>query len=1565
MKLTNNFVQSKMNKDTDERLLPKGQYPHAENISVANSDASDVGAIENNKGNELLTNLGLTNATTLGSFTDGSNQKLYWFVHSQEKDLVLEYDVVNKETNVLLESSGNGGVLNFDPDFLITGVSKVINGDSDRDLLIWTDDLNPIRKINIERSKGYTADSFTDEEVSLIKSPPKFAPRTVLTYTSSQVENAIEDSFYSFCYRYKYLDGEYSALSSYSNYKFSPNEFKLNYQTMENEGMVNAFNAVRIFFNTGDKTVTDIQLVLKESNSNQLSIIETLNKKDELWENSVEKDFLFANSKKYLVLPEMELFRPYDNVPLKAKAMDMINNRLILGNYVEGYDLVNSYGDDVVIDYELSLLSKSLLGTSVPVTLFNTSTAGDTISIDLQGKSLAANSRITFDLDIEQVSYEGTYQNAFSYITNESFSDVAALAASSDFQFFVEDVMTNHFISNYSNTPPANSSVLTTTGFSILSSTATTMKIKAPTITYLLNGSTNGTVSRWTYRDSTAVTHRDIAVNTSLKSNRSYEVGLIYLDKYNRATTVITDKHNTISVPQKNSANQNVIVMNINHQPPAFADRYKVVVKQNKAQYETIYTNVFYEDGLYRWVKLEGANKDKVSEGQTLIVKSDLGGLIEEVIKVRVLEVSNKAADFIEGNKNPEGSLIPEDAGLYMKIKPSGFDMNFSSATSRTFEGSSHLRYPTNTFTNPSFGEGSVANSNFVPYPLGAGSSIRIYIKFSANGSIAYSAEYDKSFKSSSDYASIQAWFQAEVGDLGSFGNDFTRGYGFSAQGEQFFVRAHRDGTATRNISTTVLFEVLSSDGLVIFETESVDTDTNIYYETEQTFQITGGYHQGNLQNQSLGVNTAVVEIDFFNCYAQGNGAESYKYKDAFNKNFLNIDLRPSSTSVEEYKSVRRYSDLTYSATYNENTNLNNLNEFNLSTANYKEDIDKKYGYIQKIYAKDTDLILFQEDKVSRVLYGKSLLMSADGNSNVSSIQDILGQQVAFAGEYGISRNPESFAIDANNIYFTDAKRGCVCRLGLNGIIEISMAGMVTFFRDAYKDSLNTKKFGGYDPYSDQYVLHNSDNLATSVFNIDCSGTFSRNDFLGSVVVNIDYGFNIGTAGFSYSSNGLPVKYDITYNGVTYSTGFVGDLSYNPALSNLGLPAITGSGTGVFEFNKNDSVPNNATVTITTPIVGTNFSLSGNCVVADNINVTSLVINGKADEGLTIKSRYKWTNNSYSSSFKTYNNLFEAGNVDIFDPQFGREGSTVIPLTGSTVRVESYKGFSDTATFNSEDRLGYLITNTLYNEADVENLVSLMTFVAPTVTISATGDITNSIDFVFNRALGESYLYLLWDYRGLTVLVDDTATVANAGIVNVNVLSNDTIVGNVDGVIVLTAPTNGTAIVQVDNTITYTHNGSNTTTDSFVYAVDSGSGFNDTANVVVTVAAVPTTSYSYEGIYELNDPAHPNGGSLTYVDSNGVTQNITTMWSGTCVTFESQSAPTNLVDVATCVPLVCLSYEWNLQGLTEDTFVTMDYKDCNYVDQNISDFVGNLGFSVFLTGLQGTFVYSHGSLIEQ
>ena len=52
-KIQNSFLRGRMNKDFDERLVPKGEYLEAQNILITQSEDSDVGAIENILGNAL------------------------------------------------------------------------------------------------------------------------------------------------------------------------------------------------------------------------------------------------------------------------------------------------------------------------------------------------------------------------------------------------------------------------------------------------------------------------------------------------------------------------------------------------------------------------------------------------------------------------------------------------------------------------------------------------------------------------------------------------------------------------------------------------------------------------------------------------------------------------------------------------------------------------------------------------------------------------------------------------------------------------------------------------------------------------------------------------------------------------------------------------------------------------------------------------------------------------------------------------------------------------------------------------------------------------------------------------------------------------------------------------------------------------------------------------------------------------------------------------------------------------------------------------------------------------
>ena len=229
-------------------------------------------------------------------------------------------------------------------------------------------------------------------------------------------------------------------------------------------------------------------------------------------------------------------------------------------------------------------------------------------------------------------------------------------------------------------------------------------------------------------------------------------------------------------------------------------------------------------------------------------------------------------------------------------------------------------------------------------------------------------------------------------------------------------------------------------------------------------------------QDQASNNNGAMIEINDvtsknsqYNSFAFGNGVESYRIKDDFNEPEMKYSQRVTSI-IEDYENERKEASLTYSGVFRGDTSINRLNEFNLSLANFK-DLDRDFGPIEKLFSRERDIFVFQQDKINKVLYGKNILYDAIGGGQVASIPEVLGSEIPLPVKYGISNNPESFAANAGDIYFTDSRRGSVIAMQNGQVVEISSLGMTDYFRDELKDNPNKQKIGAYDPYSNRYTL--------------------------------------------------------------------------------------------------------------------------------------------------------------------------------------------------------------------------------------------------------------------------------------------------------------------------------------------------------------------------------------------------------------------------------------------------------------------------------------------------------------
>jgi len=188
--------------------------------------------------------------------------------------------------------------------------------------------------------------------------------------------------------------------------------------------------------------------------------------------------------------------------------------------------------------------------------------------------------------------------------------------------------------------------------------------------------------------------------------------------------------------------------------------------------------------------------------------------------------------------------------------------------------------------------------------------------------------------------------------------------------------------------------------------------------------------------------------------------------------NNTQVDLGVKAYLVEdESQQQHRSNALIYSGIFNSRTGVNNTNQFSVGES-ITRSLDPVNGSIQKLYAEDTNLIVFQENKVSRALIDKDAIYSAEGNAAITSTQLVIGQIVPYAGNYGISRNPESFAVYGYQKYFTDKDRNAVLRLSMDGITEISSYGMLDYFRDTLASVGESGRIvGGYDIHNKNYTI--------------------------------------------------------------------------------------------------------------------------------------------------------------------------------------------------------------------------------------------------------------------------------------------------------------------------------------------------------------------------------------------------------------------------------------------------------------------------------------------------------------
>ena len=1545
-----NFIAGRMNKSLDERLVPNGEYVNAVNVRLGSTEDSEIGAVENSKGNLPLTELQYIDGTKLssqtrciGAFEDGANLVIYWFVHDPaftqgatgKLDLIVSFDVETGQLiyHVISINDGNGinTTLNFNPNYLITGVDKIDN------LLFFTDNINPPRVVNINQNYGdpllgVNVDVFNQDDILVIKKPPTSSPTIKPFFVSSITDAFLEDKFLCFAYRYKYANNEYSATSQFSEPAFTPGAFDFTTNSYLNEGMVNQNNAVSITFNTGSSSVTDVQLLYKEADNTTIKIIKTLNKRKDLGNlNNTNTEYQFTNREIFTVLPSSEILRLYDNVPQLAKAQTLMGNRLMYGNYMEGYNLKTTEGIDINLDFTATYKSEVISIIDLPVhsstgdfTYTPTSSSkpvSDTVLyVDLSplltGQSkLTKGTRLNLNFAVTFFAYEqsaigipippnpttAVFELTWSYTLIDDYANVEDFVNSTDFQEKIGTDGVNGTIQTVANAQSGLGNTLTDvfnrtipenldSTYSLQQTGRTSGTAGFPNAGESMEAKVNGTSSNIIEIQNLAAKYTDGGIQNvfaywgivnesasftdsesakSLHSNRGYEVGIVYMDDYNRASTALVsniEDGGSVNIPCSNSIDRNYIQVEIpaNSPAPAWATKYKFVIKPTKEAYETIYSNVAYRDTVSSssYFLLDGENATKVESGDTLIVKADNTGPTTRCIRATVLEKQAQASGFIS-IFDAAGTQIDVIGGVYMKINASNFssiqDPNAVIAIDPIKETcTKDLQIPTVAF--PFFStvfRASPLTTTYDVYDVPVGSRIVMRIETrrfgtgSNNPGGRQNYTLEQTLTASTNYTNMANWFIGDnvastlnsgiknPGENVVINNTFvspqvnsTTGPPFGVQpapsnqiinsgcktiteleannffgggtpaalnfNDNFYYRLYEDTTtqdsngnnlifllvsgprAYGNTDATesmleVSFTVYRGDGATyVFETEPADALPDVWYENDESFDISNGFHLGNVQNQTL-TQSAKINPGFTNCYSFGNGVESYKIRDSIKGKSFNLGNRIFTTSNEEFKAAHRFADITYSGVFNDESNVNRLNEFNLGLLNFKP-LEETYGDVEILHARETDILVLQEDKISYVLAGKNILSDSTGGGVVTSVPEVLGTQIARIEEFGISNHPESFATFGPNKFFTDSKRNVVIKLtgssAQNEILTvISNEGMRSWFRDLFAEASATQKLGGYDPYMQEYVFTTNTIVkpetelctacgVTKNITIVAGEQFVYCVEIGETVgppsklyyVEIDYvipfentdlivtegteqqivteaGVDIETEG-QVSGTGYIIQ--AIYDGVTYTTGIV----YQ---------------SGTLKFPKPNPTPTEVVMIISSDaIVNDTIQVTVKCPEEELFSVYSITLTTNANAGQFSHTEFYWTDSTVTSPTQSDLVTFLASPSDPIVSQYreleGPQALGIIPPDGSTITMRSNKINFDNFQFDpTENEFRYLRTDALYenNSTDISVLLAASVLATPIDTSGAPALYSAE----FGMPANGNKLYLIYDLR--------------------------------------------------------------------------------------------------------------------------------------------------------------------------------------------------------------------------
>ncbi len=941
-----------------------------------------------------------------------------------------------------------------------------------------------------------------------------------------------ELNFVRFAYRWKYKNGEYSTISPFTEAAFIPNEFKYDGKEAFNYGMINKLQRVVLNnFDLGTDDISEIDILFKEGRNQNIYVLQTKKKLD------FTNTFEITKEQIHSVIPNDQLLRAWDNVPKRAKAQEVTANRVIYGNYTQNYDVYTEpdiKASTIARQDDLNRTIKSNRTYQIGIAyideynrhtpILSNDTGAYTISKDnstLKNQfSLTLNNQPPawakhFKYYIKDTSgeyynlsadkYYQDIENGFTYIsfpssdrnkvTNDHYlilkkkhgANEAVL--DKDNRYKIIDIFSDppEFITNRKRVIYSLGDIVFTDDYAGSNGGNT---ITNRNQTDAANGSPVEEYATFQMKKTgdgqDSGTGVPIADANELKPGRF--IKFTFGDKE-------SDAYEIKSVQQHPSGSNEVKVT----VTEPFGDDVNII-------YSKVAPFNLGDSGTNLGVSINiletySAAGDKEFDGRFFIKLKTNGVLTNSIVSESIGDVSYLAKDSININ------------GIFRK------DYDNDNRNDNNFDNTS--RYRTNAITN--------SPAPFLVYEGGsAGSSINI-------GGLSYNITFEQAtWKSTEQFDRLVRLIKVgdfirfknedgtlhhdaiyEVGAKRTSSREKKRSFATNRDFKQLSLYLIDTETAeskpfetsivTQGQDNEIVMEVLQKldeENIIIkdpaiFETEPLErkTELDIYYETEKAISI-----EEHGQTHTL---------NWYNAISFGNGVESNRIRDDFNAIFIDTGVRASTVLAEPFKEEHKFNGIIWSGIINSRSGTNQSNQFNMANPITK-DLLPSYGSVQKFFARDGDIVIYCEDKILRALADKDILYNADGSSNLVASNRVIGNVTPFAGEYGISTNPESFAFYGFRAYNADPKRGVVLRLSMDGLTPISAANMGGYFRQSLF-GYDNEIIGSYDNRNKLYNLsYGSD---TVCFSEDVNGWVTFKSFLpqnGISLNNAYYSYNGG-----------------------------------------------------------------------------------------------------------------------------------------------------------------------------------------------------------------------------------------------------------------------------------------------------------------------------------------------------------------------------------------------------------------------------------------------------------------------